>query len=245
MSALTILAVIAVLIYIIARQLLGEPIRAKRLIILPGVLTLIGAVDLAKHTVHPTSTDIVLIAIGAAIAAITGAAQGRVMRLEERDGSLWGQLPLQGLWLWALLYASRGGLIVAAHATGAHVAAGAQSELLILGINRLSQAAIVAARALAARIPLAPEKDRSQPIPALSTPKPAASPPPPDQPPASKPATRPEEEHTPAPDTAGTRWTNLARQAAQAASDAANSRPQNRRSGRTARRETRRSRRLR
>ena len=239
MSAFTIVAVVAVLIYIIARQLLGEPIRSRRLIILPGVLTIIGAADLAKHTVHPTSTDILLIAVGAAIAAVTGVAQGRAMRLQKRDGSLWGQLPLQDLWLWALLYASRGGLIGAAHATGAHVAAGAQSELLILGINRLAQAAIVATRALAAGIPLAPAKDRKQPSPALSTRQRAAAPPSPDQTAAGEPATPPAAEHAPAPGTAGTRWANLARQAAEAASDAASSRRQNRHPGRTARREAR------
>lgn len=89
MSALTILAVIAVLAYIIARQLLGEAIRGKRLIILPAVLTGIGILDLAKHTVHPTGTDILLIVIGAVIAAAIGVAQGRMMRLQERDGGLW------------------------------------------------------------------------------------------------------------------------------------------------------------
>jgi hypothetical protein len=58
---------------------------------------------------------------------------------------------------------------------------------------------------------------------------------------AGKPATQTGAEHTPAPDTAGTRWTNLARQVAEAASDAASSRTQNRRPERTARREARRS----
>jgi hypothetical protein len=58
MTALTILAVVAILAYVIGRQLLGEAIRGKRLIILPAVLTGIGILDLAKHTVHPTAAGV-------------------------------------------------------------------------------------------------------------------------------------------------------------------------------------------
>jgi hypothetical protein len=175
MTALTIVAVIAILAYVIGCQLLGEAIRGRRLIILPAVLAGIGILDLTKHTVHPTGTDILLIVIGALIAAAIGVAQGRMMRLEERAGGLWGQLPLQGLWLWGLLYLSRGSLTGIAHATNAHVAAGSQSELLILGINRLGQAAVVATRALTAGIPLTPEKDGSQPFAGLFSHTPASS----------------------------------------------------------------------
>jgi hypothetical protein len=131
MSALTIVAVIAILAYVIGRQLVGEAIRVKRLIILPAVLTGIGILDFAKHAAQPTATDIVLIAIGAVIAAAVGLAQGRMMRPEARDGGLWGQLPLAGLWLWALLYLSRGALIGIAHASDAHLAVCTQAELLI------------------------------------------------------------------------------------------------------------------
>lgn len=77
-TVVTTLAVIAIVAYVIGRQLLGESLRGKRVIALPAILAASGA---------PT--------------------------------------------------------------------------LLLLGINRLGQAAVVAARALAASIPFAPEKDGS------------------------------------------------------------------------------------
>ena len=81
------------------------------------------------------------------------------MRLEARNGSLWGQLPPQGLWLWLLLIVSRVLMIGVADGVHAHVAASSATILLMLGINRLGQAAVVVPRALSAGIPFAPEKD--------------------------------------------------------------------------------------
>ena len=244
MSALTIVAVIAVVIYVIARQLLGEAIRAKRLIILPAILAAVGILDLAKHTVHPTGTDIVLIALGASIAAAICVTQGRLMRLEDRDGGLWGQLPINGLWLWVLLLISRGALIGLAHATNAHVAAGSQSELLILGANRLGQAAIIATRAIAAGIPLTAEKDASHPLAGRFSP--------------AAPTGRSPSQHTPrtraqptiretsavtrtaknasTPTAGRPDWARIARQVSDAASDTLSNRMQDRRSGRRNRR---------
>jgi hypothetical protein len=88
MNVLEVLGVVALVISVIARQAAGEPIRARRLIILPGVLTLVGAVDLARRAVHPSDADLVLIAVGAAIAGTIGLAHGRLLRLEVRDGGL-------------------------------------------------------------------------------------------------------------------------------------------------------------
>jgi hypothetical protein len=225
-NILEILAVVAIVVYVIVRQVLGEPIRAKRLIILPGVLTLIGVLDLTKHTVHATTTDILLIAIGAAVAGAIGFTQGRIMRLEQRNGYLWGQLPRRGLWLWLLLYASRGLFIGVAYAVGAHVAAGVQSELLVLGINRLGQAAIVSWRAQSAGIPFAPEKDGR----ASAPPAPASA----------QEVDRPNHSQDPSyvetsPDTSSTGWAGFLRQIGVIGTELASSRSQRRNSRRRSR----------
>ncbi|MCW2910666.1 MAG: hypothetical protein JWL68_5455, partial [Actinomycetia bacterium] len=76
-----------------------------------------------------------------------------------RNGVLWGQMPVRGLWLWALLVGSRLIMTVIALAVGAKVAGSSAPIVMLLGINRLGQAAIVMRHALGTGIPFAPEKD--------------------------------------------------------------------------------------
>jgi hypothetical protein len=167
MSVLDVLAAVAVVAYVIGRQLLGEQLRGKRLILLPLVLVVIGATELAGHGHHPGTTDIALIVVGAVVAAGIGAAQGSMMRLEARDGTLWGQMPRRSLLLWLALVLSRVLLDIVASGLGAHVAASTAPIILTLGINRLAQAAVIAPRALAAGIPFAPEKNGSVFLPGV------------------------------------------------------------------------------
>ena len=68
-------------------------------------------------------------------------------------------MPVRGLWLWALLVGSRLIMTVIALAVGAKVAGSSAPIIMLLGINRLGQAAIVMRHALATGIPFAPEKD--------------------------------------------------------------------------------------
>jgi hypothetical protein len=161
MNFFEIVAAIAIVGYVIRRQLLGEHLRGKRLIVLPIVLAGIGASEVLGHGHHLGAADIALLAIGAVAAAGIGIGQGSLMHLEARDGTLWGQMPLRGLWLWAGLVASRVVLDIVASGMGAHLAAGTAPILLMLGINRLAQAAVVAPRAMAAGIPFTPEKNGS------------------------------------------------------------------------------------
>jgi hypothetical protein len=171
MSILEIVAVIGIVGWVIARQLLGEPLRGKRLIVLPLVLAVIGAVDLSGHGHHPGTADIVMIAIEVVIAAGIGLGQGSMMRLEARNGVLWGQMPRRSLLLWLTLVVSHGLLDLVALGVGAHVAASTAPILLTLGINRLAQAVVVGPRAMAAGIPFAPEKDGSTFLPGLFAPQ--------------------------------------------------------------------------
>jgi K+-transporting ATPase A subunit len=43
---------------------------------------------------------VLFIGISAGVAIAIGLAQGFTVRLESRHGALWGQLPVQALWLW-------------------------------------------------------------------------------------------------------------------------------------------------
>jgi hypothetical protein len=168
-GVLEILLALAVAGYVIFRQVQGEALRGKRLIVLPLVLAVIGVVTLSKNGVHPTGTGI---AISAAIALGIGAGQGWSMILQSRAGALWGRMPLRGLWWWVALVASRLVMMAVAHGLDAQVAASTATILLILGINRVGQALVIAPRAMARSIPFAPEKDGST---FLSGPSPLAA----------------------------------------------------------------------
>jgi hypothetical protein len=159
MSVLSVVGILAVVAFVIGRQLVGEPLRGKRLLVLPAVLVVVGLVGLTKHGTHVSGTDVTLIVASALVAAVVGVLQGRSVRLQSRGGFLWGQVPPRSLWLWVALIASRIVVIGIAHSLGADVAASSSAIFLSLGVNRLAQAGIVTSRALAAGIPFAPEKN--------------------------------------------------------------------------------------
>ena len=160
MSGLEILAIVGIIGFVIFQQVVGQKVRGKRLIVLPAVLTVIGYLDLyhAKGLHH---ADYVWLAVGAAGSLAIGLAFGVITRVRSRDGVLWAQVPAWGLLLWVGLFAFRVLVMVLAGHTGAHVAASTTPLLFTLGLNRLGQAAVIAARAVAAGIPFAPEKDGS------------------------------------------------------------------------------------
>ncbi|MBO3679145.1 hypothetical protein [Streptomyces sp. NEAU-YJ-81] len=159
MSFFEVLAAVAVVVALIARQLRGEALTGRRLMLLPVVLTVIGIADLSRHDRHPTSVDVVCLVIGALLAAGIGAAQGATIRLERRAGVLWARMPAVGLWLWALLVVTRVGMMAVAHVVDANVAASSATILLMLGVNRLGQALVLVPRVMSSGMVFAPERD--------------------------------------------------------------------------------------
>lgn len=160
-----IIAAIAVVAYVIGRQTLGEPLRGKRVVLLPAILTVIGISTLNDRHLRPV--DLACLTIGGLLAAVIGLAQGGMLRLESRNGGLWGRMPLTGLWLWLALVLSRVVMTLIATGLDAKVAASTASVLLLLGINRLGQGAVIVTRAMIAGIPFSPEKDGQTFLPAL------------------------------------------------------------------------------
>ena len=158
MSGIEIVAVIALIGYIIFRQVQGGALRGKRAVALPAILTLVGFLNL-RSAGHLTSADILCLVIATAGSAAIGLAFGAITRLESRGGYLWAQLPPRGLWLWAALVGWRVLAMFLATGMHAHVAASAATLLFGLGINRLAQAAVIVPRAMAMGVPFAPEKD--------------------------------------------------------------------------------------
>jgi hypothetical protein len=146
------LVVVAVIVFVIVSQLKGMTLSVKRTVVLPMVLSGYGLVDLSGLP-HVRPVDVACIGASAVLAAAVGAFQGAAMHLEERDGALWGRMPLRGLWLWGALVLSRALVTVLALSLGAKAASSVGSVILVLGVNRMAQAAVIAARAFAAGVP--------------------------------------------------------------------------------------------
>jgi hypothetical protein len=151
-EVLIVLAVVVVIGAVILRQFKGEPLRGRRIVLLPVILIVIGAMNL--HGSSPLKTaDIVCISASAAVAIAIGIYQGVAIHLESRNGGLWGRMPARGLWWWGAI------VFVVASVIGAKAATSVDSIILVLGLNRLAQAGVIAARALSAGVAFSPEKD--------------------------------------------------------------------------------------
>jgi hypothetical protein len=153
-TSVLVAAIAGVVIYSIYCQVRGQALQGTRTALLPAGLIVFGLVDMA-HMPAVGPAAIACIAASAVVAAAIGLAQGAQMSLEEHNGSLWGQLPVKGLWLWAALIISRVAIMVVGHAVGAEAAASLASIIFVLGLNRLAQTGTIAARAVKAGLPIA------------------------------------------------------------------------------------------
>jgi hypothetical protein len=71
-EVIRVLVVIAVIGYVIGRQLMGEPLRGKRVVLLPLILGVAGAADLGTHGRHVRPADAVCLVISGLIAVTIG-----------------------------------------------------------------------------------------------------------------------------------------------------------------------------
>ena len=147
-TVVLVVLVLAVVGYVLASRIAGQPVNTRRLLVLPGVLTAMGLLQLSGAVsagVRPQ--DLGLLAVGLAAAAGLGAARGATVTVAVRDGRPWLRYRAVTLALWAATVAVRVGLTVLAHAAGATVAGSGPALLLSAGVTLLAEGAVVAHRA--------------------------------------------------------------------------------------------------
>ncbi len=160
-TSLTVLLVIAGVIYVMWRRLRGEPLQAKRLVVLPAVFSALGIVDLTGPRVpHLSPEAIAFLVAGASVSLVLGAARGATIELFSQGGFLGQRYRLATVVLWGALIASKLVLALVAHVTGA---SGGTGLMLCLGLSLAGEAAVVAPRALSTGVPFAPAPNRSRP----------------------------------------------------------------------------------
>lgn len=142
-----IVLIVAVVCYMLVRRLAGEPAQAKRMLILPVVLTAVGVSNLTGHV---TSTISVLFLVATAgISVILGAARGASVRISQRDGVAFVRYTAITIVLWVVNLAIKFGanlLLGAIDPTAANALS--NSLLVTLGLGILAEGLVVLCRAL-------------------------------------------------------------------------------------------------
>ena len=140
---------VALLFYIAARQLRWRALDPGRMLKLPLILGIAGIVVMGRQTTTVKPVDIVILALSALLAVVSGAMMGAITRFrrsaadprvtESRTGWL-------GVAIFFGLVVIRVGLDVAGHRMGSDLAVSTGVILLVLGVNRLTAALVVSAR---------------------------------------------------------------------------------------------------
>lgn len=143
MTAANIAVYAALIIYLLARKMIGQPLReGRKLLVLPVLVTIIGYGDLG-HGGTLKATEIGLIVLGSAISLVLGAWRGAADRLSERDGARYVQ------WTWFCLGLFASNLVIKlildvvgleAGSTGSQVG---RSLVFTLGLTMLGEAVIL------------------------------------------------------------------------------------------------------
>ena len=152
----------ALVVYVIARQFVGRWVPARRSLLLPLVLVVVG-VGQAGH-VGWTALAVVLVGADVLLAAGLGVVRGAAIRLTLRDGYLYQRGGWLSVGLWLLTIAVRVGVA----APFLHTSAGPALEATLamsFGISLGAQYAVFNARVARDGRPIRPAGDRRRTAP--------------------------------------------------------------------------------
>ncbi len=153
-SPATILLGVAAVGYVLCSRLRGQPLNARRLLVLPVVLTVTGVADLTGSSAPRLSgTDVGFLAAGVAISVLLGAARGVTIELYSNSGELWQRYRPVTVVAWVTLVAIKFALAGIASVAGASAGGGTHGLLLSLGASLIAEAAVVGSRALSSGLP--------------------------------------------------------------------------------------------
>lgn len=164
-NALNYLAIAALAVWVLTRQLQARPVVVRKLFVLPVILVVLGIGSLnsavSKSGAHFTSNDATWLAIDLAATIVFGIVRGASIRLFPQDGVLWRR----GTWVtlagWVLSFGARGAIGVLASDHGAKVV-GSSALVLSFGVSLAVQGAVVYLRGLQAGAPFAADPRRAR-----------------------------------------------------------------------------------
>ncbi|SCF46149.1 DUF1453 domain-containing protein [Micromonospora mirobrigensis] len=146
--------------YVLVRRLAGEPLAARRLVVLPAALVVWGAVSLTGALAAASRLDLAVLALEAGIAVLTGLGRGATVAIHSRDGHLWYRYRPITVAVWLGLLLTRAGITLVAHRAGAQPAVLHLALPLMFGLSLVAESAVVGRRALRSGLPWAPRRGR-------------------------------------------------------------------------------------
>jgi len=157
LNAVLILALVCFVLY---RQTVARPVVARRLVILPAILVVIGVAAISHVDNGALSaTASLYLAIDLLASVALGGLRGCLVRVYERDGVMWRQGGVITLALWIVSIAVRAVIGILASNAGFGNVSNASLELA-LGVTLLAQNGVVAWRGSRQGIPFAPDGGR-------------------------------------------------------------------------------------
>ncbi|MGQ4514395.1 hypothetical protein [Streptomyces sp. DW26H14] len=144
-----IVLIVAAVGYVLVRRMMGEPAQAKRMLILPAVLCVIGLSDVSGEVT--TSMSLLFLVATAAISVVLGMLRGASVRISQRDGLAFVRYTGVTVLLWVLNLAVKLGANFALGALDPKDAGGVGDSLMLsLGLGILAEGLVVLYRALRA-----------------------------------------------------------------------------------------------
>jgi|ERR1041384_2479686 hypothetical protein len=153
--SLTVIVVVLV-IGLVVKRFIGEPLNLRDLAVPPLVLTGIGIYHLVND-VHLTGGEIVWVVGGSLVGLVFGAVRGLTPRLFVSNGHLWQRYTVWTVVVWVVSAAANFGI---GHLSG--LSTEVRPMTLSIGISVLGEAIILGARGFAAKVPFAPERGVSR-----------------------------------------------------------------------------------
>ncbi|GHC54406.1 DUF1453 domain-containing protein [Streptomyces cinnamoneus] len=148
----------AVVIVVVIKRLIGEPLNARDLFGPPVVLSGLGVWALYKAE-HLTGADIAWAVGGVALGIALGALRGTTVRVFEKQGVLWQRYTGRTFLVLVASAAVMAGFGLLATRMGMHEQA--RPTQLSIGVGFLGEALVIGARGLASGVPFAPERRRA------------------------------------------------------------------------------------
>jgi hypothetical protein len=151
-GVLEILIIVAVVVYMLISRMIGQPAQAKRMLLLPVILTVIGVTQLSD--VNSTTSVLFLVAT-AAISVMIGAARGFSVRISLRNGVAFIRYTGWTVALWVLNIAVKFGANFMLGAIDGKAVAGASNSIMVtIGLGLLVEGLVVLYRAMRADHPV-------------------------------------------------------------------------------------------